>query len=52
MEVDNLKKNQEKLQENNYEIISTGIQSIPELGYKKAIVVRDYDGHAVLLYEK
>ena len=52
MEVKNIEKLYKKIKTNNYKTVSSSIQALPELGYKKALIVRDYDGHAVLLYEK
>ena len=52
MEVDNIEEVHKKIQNNNYKTVSSGIQSLPKLGYKKALVVRDPDGHAILLFEK
>ena len=39
----------EKIQKANYTIISNGIVPLKELNYDKAIIVRDPDGHAILL---
>ena len=52
MEVENLDELYKNIQNSNYKTVSSGIQSLPELGYSKAVIVRDYDGHAILLYEK
>ena len=51
MIVDDLNSMMEKIQKANYTIVSNGIVSIRELNYDKAIVVRDPDGHAILLVE-
>ncbi len=51
MEVDDLEALFIKIQNHNYSIISSGIQTLPELGYERALIVRDPDGHAVLLFE-
>lgn len=52
MQVDNLEELHKTLKKNNYKIISYGIQAIPIMGYEKVLIVRDPDGHAVLLYQK
>ena len=52
MQVDDLEGVYEKLKQYNYKIISSGIQAIPELKYEKALIAKDPDGHAVLLFEK
>ena len=51
MRVDDLEKLYKKILDNNYTVSSAGIQSVPELGLKKALIVKDPDGHAILLFE-
>ena len=51
MNVDNLPALLEKIKQANYTVVSDGIVSMKEIGYDKAVVVRDPDGHAVLLVE-
>ncbi len=52
MRVDNLQAVYEKLKQTNTEVVSKGIEKIEGLGYGKSLMVRDPDGHAILLYEK
>lgn len=54
IQVANLEQVHQKLLQANYPLISSGMVSLPSsyLGYTKALMVRDPDGHAVLLYEK
>ena len=51
MEVDDLIKMKKKIDQTDHKIISNKIISLPELGYDKAILLRDPDHHAILLYE-
>ena len=51
MEVDNLSGLLDNIEQSNYTVVSSGIVTIEELNYTKSVVVRDPDGHAVLLYE-
>lgn len=51
MVVDDLNAMLVKIQDANYTVISNGIVSLEELNYDKAIIVRDPDGHAILLIE-
>ena len=51
MVVDDLEGMLKKIQEANYIVVSNGIVAIKELNYNKALVVRDPDGHAILLVE-
>ena len=52
MEVDDLSGLIDKIENENYEIVSSGIVAIEELDYMKSVIVRDPDGHAVLLFER
>ncbi len=52
MQVDDLEGMVKKLRQENVTIVSSGIQPIKKLGWSRAILVRDPDGHAILLYEK
>ena len=51
MEVDDLNKMKKKIDQTDHKLISNKIISLPELGYDKAILLRDPDHHAILLYE-
>ena len=51
MVVDDIESMREKIEKANYTIISNGIVSIKALNYDKAMIVRDPDGHAILLVQ-
>ena len=51
MEVDDLFGLLENIESKNYTVVSSGIVTLKELNYSKSVIVRDPDGHAVLLYE-
>ena len=51
MQVDDLSGLVHKIERENYKIISNGIVAMKELDYSKTVIVRDPDGHAILLYE-
>ncbi len=51
MQVDDLLGLLNKIQQENYTVVSNGIVPLEELNYTKSVIVRDPDGHAVLLYE-
>ena len=51
MQVDDLSGLVDKIEKENYKIISNGIVTMDDLDYSKSVIVRDPDGHAILLYE-
>ena len=51
MEVDDIEGVLQNVNLHNYDVVSHGISKISELGYEKAVIVRDPDNHAILLYE-
>ena len=52
MQVDDLSGLIDKIENENYEIVSNGIVTLEELDFYKSVIVRDPDGHAVLLFER
>ena len=51
MQVNDLPGLLRKIETANYTVVSSGIVTLKELDYAKSVIVRDPDGHAVLLFE-